>query len=577
MLLYGSTLPAGPQEEGLKWWRNDRFAIGWKGHLYLPRHPAGAASVAELAARLATTPLTQLVAELAGVFGLFVHDQVGGEWQAASDNAGLYRIFYDERGLATSFLELLANRKLDASAISPLAVLEFLSYGAWLGPGSPAAGVRRLAHDEILVLAPGARPQLASKALTAPKDDDTNQVLVHFDNLARSLEHASVSVDVTAGYDSRVIAGLLAQRGVDFEAAVSGYPGSEDVEIGRIIADTLRRPFVAWHHDESTLEEDLPALFKAGDGLTDLRRFHRDYQNAKGRIARGIDIIVHGNGGELFKDQYSYQDFPFYGRSRSNFERYYSLRVVPVSIPPTYLTPSAQSVLADVRPHAIALMKRLVRQTNNETYNCLWYFLRSGDHVGQFYSNYINSGLNVAAPYLDFRVAHVGMRLPPWQTIFTRWHRKVITQTCPAIAPISTSDGYTASSEWRHLPRNLAGYASTQMRRAAKKASQKLLGRTMFHKAGAFAADAPGFVDRLRSSRSFTQAVQRLQVAGILSLELQPAAVRDIHVGRILTMGLLLAHLDRARPVVPELPQKTAQPALDLPTARRTHITRIAR
>ena len=337
MLLNGSTPPARQRETGLNWWTNDRFAIGWKGHLYVPGQPAGPASITQLAARLTTTPLTQVVAEVAGVFGLFVHDQIRGDWQVSSDNAGLYRIFHDERGLGTSFLELLADRDMDASAISPRAILEFLSYGAWLGPESPASGVRRLAHDELLVLAPAQRPHLMAKALVAPRDDDTDQVLAHFDGLARSLEHSSVSVDVTAGYDSRVIVSLLAQRAVDFEAAVSGYPGADDVEIGRTIADTLRRPFFASHHDESTLEEDLPALFRAGDGLTDLRRFHRDYQNAKGRIARGVDVIVHGNGGELFKDQYSYQDFPFYGRSHSNLEKYYSLRVVPISVPPSYL------------------------------------------------------------------------------------------------------------------------------------------------------------------------------------------------------------------------------------------------
>ena len=222
-------------------------------------------------------------------------------------------------------------------------------------------------------------------------------------------------------------------------------------------------------------------------------------------------------------------------------------------------------------------MKRLVRPTNNETYNCLWYFMRSGDHVGQFYSNYINSGLNVAAPYLDFRIAHVGMRLPPWRTIFTRWHRSVITQSCPEIASIPTSDGYTASSQLRYLPRNFAGYAFTQLRRAAKKTSQKLLGRAMFHKAGAFAADAPGFVARLRASKLFARAMHRLQVAGILSPELEPAAVRDIHVGRIFTMGLLLAHLDRVKPDIPEVPQTAAAPALDLPAPRRTSVNRIPR
>jgi hypothetical protein len=165
--------------------------------------------------------------------------------------------------------------------------------------------------------------------------------------------------------------------------------------------------------------------------------------------------------------------------------------------------------------------------------------------MGQFYANYINMGLDVAAPFLDYRNAHVGMRLPPWQTFFTRWHRATITRVCSALAVLPTSDGYTASNKLRHLPRNVAGYALVQLRRGAKKVSQKLLGKSMFHEVGAFAADAPGFMAHLRASSCFALAVERLKAAGILAPDLDPASVRDIHIGRILTMGLLLDYLSR--------------------------------
>ncbi len=175
------------------------------------------------------------------------------------------------------------------------------------------------------------------------------------------------------------------------------------------------------------------------------------------------------------------------------------------------------------------------------------YLFRAPDHMGQFYLNHVNMGLDVAAPFLDYRNAHVGMRLLPWQTVFTQWHRSVITRACPEIATLPTSDGYTASNRWVDLPRNLTGYAAVQVRRAAKKMGQRKLGRTMFHKAGAFTADAPSFMACLRDSAPFRGALDSLKAAGILRPDLASDGIRDIHVGRAFTIGMLYRRLEQPK------------------------------
>jgi hypothetical protein len=68
----------------------------------------------------------------------------------------------------------------------------------------------------------------------------------------------------------------------------------------------------------------------------------------------------------------------------------------------------------------------------------------------------------------------------------------------------------------------------------------------MFHMAGAWAADAPGFLEQLRASRHFRHALDRLKQAAILAPDVKPAEVKDIHVGRVLVMGMLMVHLDAA-------------------------------
>jgi hypothetical protein len=79
-----------------------------------------------------------------------------------------------------------------------------------------------------------------------------------------------------------------------------------------------------------------------------------------------------------------------------------------------------------------------------------------------------------------------------------------------------------------------------------RKASQRLIGKARFYTVGAFAADAPGFMGRLRGSPHFARSVSHLKSAGILAAKSTGADLRDVHVGRVLTMGLLIEELQSA-------------------------------
>ena len=219
MLIAATSRPEELAETGLRWWSDDRFTIGWKGHLFLPGERAGAASVARLAAGLAHRSLGELARELYGVFGLFVHDRVAGGWQLAVDNAGLYKIFYDDIGASTSFLELLADRGIGPDRVAPLAVVEFLAHGFVTAPETFVAGVRKLRDREILELAPGRpEPRIRVKDLSFPAADDRDAVLQYFADLATSLRDRRVSADLSGGFDSRLIVGMLVHHGIDFES-----------------------------------------------------------------------------------------------------------------------------------------------------------------------------------------------------------------------------------------------------------------------------------------------------------------------------------------------------------------------
>ena len=545
MLITAASRPEELAETGLRCWADERFVIGWKGHLFLPGERAGAASVARFAALLRDRPLPELVQQLYGVFGLFVHDRQSGGWQLTVDNAGLYKIFYDDLGASTSFLELLGDRGLGPERIGPLAVVEFLAHGFVIAPGTFVAGVRKLRDREILELTPGRpEPRILEKDLCFPADDDTETVLQYFADLATSLRDRRVSADLSGGFDSRLIVGMLVHHGIDFEIAITGEPGSADVVLSARLAQRLGKPFFYHRQEMSRFEEELPLVFLASDGQHEIRGFPRDRQNALARLARGVEVFTHGGGGDQFKDVHASQDFPFYGRAAVNYERYYDLRWAPIRLPEALLSASGRALLREVRARTLARYAELRRPTNHESYDRIAALLRAPEFFGRYFSNYIDMGLDVVAPFTEARIAEVGRRIPPWRRAMHRWHRAVLTHHCPEIAAVMTTDGYTASTAARYWLPDLVGFLGNELRRGARKAGQRLLGRTYFEKPGFAQTNAPDHVRRLRATPQFTAAIARLKDLGVLAADTDPAALPDFHVPRVLTVGMLLSHLE---------------------------------
>ena len=227
MLLSAATRPEALRRSGLRWWENDRFAIGWKGHLYLPGRRGWRAERGRDRGGPGDRGLRGGGgARLAGVFGLFVFDKRRGGWQVSVDNSGLYKIFHDGRSASTSFLELVKARRTGRADLD-LPVWSNTSPRARCsgpGPSSPGSTSSRGARSSSC-LADGPHPGCARSRCPTAMPGGTRTVLDRFAALARSLEGRALSVDATGGFDSRLIVCLLDGHGLPFELATSGRPG----------------------------------------------------------------------------------------------------------------------------------------------------------------------------------------------------------------------------------------------------------------------------------------------------------------------------------------------------------------
>lgn len=531
-------------------WQDREIALHWFGHFFWPDTPSGEAAAARLAAELRRRPLAEVAAELRGIFGLFVHDRGTGRWCVVTDNAGLFRVYYDDRRISTSFLSLLRARGVGTADLAAERMIEYLVQGNVLGRETVAREVFKLRADEVLETSggtgAGSAVRVVAKILPSVAAEDAD-VSAYYDALAAQSRSLPVSIDTTGGLDSRLNVALMAARGARFEMALASRDGTADVRIAKQVADRLGRPLFRTGHRLERLDEELRAAFLLGDGQANVRGLHRDLQLARDRIGRGVGLVLHGGGGEHYRDYFYAHDFPRYGSRRVDFARYYHMRLAPTRFPPEQLAEVWRGVPEELPARAVAAMEPWRRPTNSESYNRVAHRLRAPEFFGPLFSTYIRLGLGVAAPLLDRRLVEIGFAQPPWQAFFALWHRRLITAHAPELASLPTAEGFTVSASPAAIARDLPKIATFMGRRTIRKVGERLLGKPLAHRVGALAAEPPEFVPLLRHSATMRTALQALQRIGLLTPELGTEALRPVHLGRVLTLGLLAEHLESGR------------------------------
>jgi asparagine synthetase B (glutamine-hydrolysing) len=526
---------------------NADFSIFVFGAIFFRGCSCSKETISRIAELMREQDFADIVQQLHGVFGIFLFDKRLDRWLIANDNAGLYRIYYDPSCVCTSLLEFVRDRALGREALSKQDAISFIQHGAVFGDRTIISGVSKLTSDRYLeVTFPHvgqARVSAQPRSVRSKPAEAMEVAARHYEDLARYLAGTAVAVDATGGFDTRVNVCMLDHFGLEFDLSISSGRDSADTRIAREIAQMLERRFYVYGHELADIENDLRQSFEESDGQIDLRRFHRPWQAMKGKLADAFKFTVHGGGGEHFGDFFYLQDWPFYNLRPLNFQRFYEWRMAPVMFPSAMIHPRARAEFAASEGHVMELLSAHATPKAHESYNRAAYFVRAPEFFGQVFSCYINNGLNVLAPFLDREMVEAAFRRSAWAGFFEMWHRRMLKRYNPRLAALSTDAGYSATIEFRHLARDLVLFLSSLSLRAINKAGQRLLGRSLFHKVGAFAADSEGYEANLRCSPTFHNSLHHLKKLEIIGHETGPADIRFIHIGRILTVGMWIEKL----------------------------------
>ncbi len=113
---------------------------------------------------------------------------------------------------------------------------------------------------------------------------------------------------------------LLDYFGLEFETAVVGISGNRDIEIAKEVASILKHDIYITYHSIDDLGKDLYELFAMCEGLCNILKCHTQQIQNRYRLHRGVSLKLSGEGGELYKDFWWLQDFPFYRKKRANLD-----------------------------------------------------------------------------------------------------------------------------------------------------------------------------------------------------------------------------------------------------------------
>ncbi len=496
-----------------------------------------------------------------GQFALVTYNPASGEALVASDPMGMVAVYVavqpDTVYVSTSSLALA--RYLGAPA-DRLAVQSFLLAGYHFGARTHWQGIERLEPGELVRAGPQGRtqqhywrPQVHDEVRRLPFEKAVNHCIeVSVETLrSRLAGQQETWIDLTGGYDSRLLALLLHSAGVPFRANTRQTTGTDDVAIARGIADLTGW---SWAHPELPddwefrLPGELAFSLAWGDGNLEVLQLSRVMWVHR-LLAHTLPSLLSGGGGEHFQYHAWKSEFAAAGRStRVNYDNWIDMRMIK---------PVDRSVLADNPLPAVRedMRQRLSRWVEpyvgelNTTQLDLMYLYKVTGHFGAYRS--ADDGLLAAQLPFYFR--------PLFETAFStdyrhrnghRLMRHMMERLNRKVAALPTTRGGPAQPLRVTNAHRFVPYVAQIARKAVTKVSDRTLGRPLLlpHRRYSWVPEANASVlnalsslgtfrpERLRSGDLY----RRGSLDRLLDQSRRPGSAQDALLGRIITVELAL-------------------------------------
>lgn len=447
------------------------------------------------------------------------------------------RFIFQGKHSYSSFLECLGENKFSLDDLNKTAVLGFLRDGILYHDETFINGLKKDFTHQVLSLddekgfvdSPG-NIELGSDTIASR--NALSAFVSFFERRKELLKDKKISIDLTGGSDSRLLASVLHDLEIPFDAVFSLGAGSdEERKIVKEVAEQLgiRLNLISVNEIES--EQELASFFALGDGMWDVLGMRSLHKVQSWRKKEGYELAITGVGGELYKDFWWQQDFPFYRSKKNRLDRLLNIRFNRVSVPAHWLKERMKPLVKVDTEMLLDRMSVLQTNMNTKTYDEIYFHLKIKEQISVL-SHAANSIIPTYSPLLESDLLSIGYNLPRSNRFLNRFHREVITRLAPEVSRIrSTDGGMSVSSDLTYLGRDIFKFARTKMSRLLE-----ILGKPDDKNH----PDVQGFI-----GNKIDEGIKLLKEAGIFTHRVP----EDYHEmprilwGRILTLGFVLKKL----------------------------------
>jgi hypothetical protein len=442
--------------------------------------------------------MTAPLAELDGQFALLRLDPGGETVRLATDQLGMKPLYAAVSGartfVATSALVLAKHLR---AAPSRAGLEAFLRSGLQFGQATQWQGIERLRPAEVREF--GASGPSTSTYAEPRLDEDVGRLSLS-EAAELCIERASAAiaarygserpwVDLTGGFDSRLLSLLTRRAGFEPIANTFGAEGDEDVRLARRVAAACGWPWTRidlppdW---TARLPELLGEAVAWGDGHLDALPLAAVLLGHREKAEQGA-LLLNGGGGEEFRDHPWGHELWSAGRTTTvNYRRLIAWRLLlPVDLSALRSDPTA-AVTAAFREELETRARPFESMPNTFQGDLLYAYKMTG-HSGA-YQAAAGASIDLEVPFYLRPILLNVISVAPRHRRFHRLMREMIVQLDPRVAAIPTETGGPAEPL---RPGNLPRFAPYAWRRANRFANRARGRLPNFGADGAEAADGP--------------------------------------------------------------------------------------
>ena len=261
--------------------------------------------------------------------------------------------------------------------------------------------------------------------------------------IQKAVQHCDgkIGCTITGGIDSRSVLANLIMIGVKPELAITGHKLQPDVEIAKEISKVTKLE-LSIISDEIEEKDWLIHSVEAADGQEGICGIYRLNKLARYLHEKGIVVQFGGLNGEMYKNSFINQDFPFYfGRPR--WKRFYKYKVGTFDFDNSLFTETMQK---EIEKLPIILTEWLKSHTGRNKADA---YLDAGYEIMQSRCNnnisMFEKHTTLYNPLMERRMAAYAFGVNPYVLEMQAFQRREVSIACKEIKNIKTDRGLTCN------------------------------------------------------------------------------------------------------------------------------------